>query len=498
MDYTSVRRVGIIGAGVAGLSAARVLIGEGIDCTLYERGAALGGVWTEGYVNFGAQTQRELYELADWPLPAEAPDFTPGPMLQAYLEDYARHFDVFRHIRFSTPVVELRENSDGGWTIASDNSEGSRDEDDFDLVVIATGLFSSKPHLPDFPGRDKFAGEVMHVYEVKSRAPLEGKRVAIVGFGKSAGDIAVESMAVAAATAIIFRSTHWHFPAKLAGLVPFKWGMLGRLTSTLAPPHYQPSGFERFVHSALRPLAWLWWRSVESLLSVQFGLGSRLGTRLSLVPAWPIETGAFVDTLMIPRREFFPALRDGRIEPHRSAVEAYTENGLALANGDSVEADLVILATGWERDHGFLAREMLSRLGLGDDGFYLYRQMVHPDVPGLAFAGYAATFESMLTYGLQARWLGDLVKGRHALPGREEMRAEIAAMKAWKRRMMPPGGTRGALLNMHALHYHDQLMRDIGADPLRKKGVFAPLKEVFVPYEPRDYGAIVSGEWRAN
>jgi hypothetical protein len=44
------------------------------------------------------------------------------------------------------------------------------------------------------------------------------------------------------------------------------------------------------------------------------------------------------------------------------------------------------------------------------------------------------------------------------------------------------------------LHYHDELLQDFGADPLRKTGIFAPLKEVFAPYEPRDYRTIVSGE----
>ena len=63
------RKIAIIGAGVAGLSTARQLIGEGFDCTLFERNAEIGGVWSDGYLNFGAQVQRELYEFPDWPLP---------------------------------------------------------------------------------------------------------------------------------------------------------------------------------------------------------------------------------------------------------------------------------------------------------------------------------------------------------------------------------------------------------------------------------------------
>ena len=70
-------------------------------------------------------------------------------------------------------------------------------QEDFDLVVIATGLYSDIPNMPDIPGREEFEGEVLHISQVKTRAPLEGKRVAVVGYGKSATDAALEAAAVA-------------------------------------------------------------------------------------------------------------------------------------------------------------------------------------------------------------------------------------------------------------------------------------------------------------
>ena len=47
-------------------------------------------------------------------------------------------------------------------------------------------------------------------------------------------------------------------------------------------------------------------------------------------------------------------------------------------------------------------------------------------------------------------------------------------------------------------HYNDELVTDLGASPLRKRGVFAPLKELISPYEPADYRTIVSGEWEGQ
>ena len=94
MELKSVKHVAIIGAGVAGLATAKALQAEGLDCTVFECAERLGGVWADGYSNFGVQVQKELYQFPDWPLPKGTPNFTPGPIFQRYLEDYADHFQI--------------------------------------------------------------------------------------------------------------------------------------------------------------------------------------------------------------------------------------------------------------------------------------------------------------------------------------------------------------------------------------------------------------------
>ncbi len=71
-------------------------------------------------------------------------------------------------------------------------------------------------------------------------------------------------------------------------------------------------------------------------------------------------------------------------------------------------------------------------------------------------------------------------------------------MKEWKRSWMPFSHGRGARLLLHMLHYHDELLTDFGANPRRKTGPFAPLKELIDPYEPNDYAAIMSGRWERD
>jgi dimethylaniline monooxygenase (N-oxide forming) len=496
MDYTETRRVGIIGAGVAGLATARQLTARGIDCTLFERGDVLGGVWAVGYSGFGAQVQKELYEFPDFPLPADTPDFTPGPVIQRYLEDYARHFGVWDHIRFGTSVIEVREPSEvgGSWTIVTERA-GRRREDDFDMVVVAIGLYSSRPHLPSFPGQERFEGEIMHVSSFQEPEQAAGKDVVVVGFGKSATDAALESAAVADRTTLVFREPHWPVPRKLLGVLPFKWAMLSRLTSALIPPYYRPSRAERAVHTLGRPLVWLWWRLVELLLIAQCKLGPKRGRRVSLIPSERVEIDTLGEAVMLPRPELYRSLRDGSIEPQRAEIRAFTESGVVLANGETRSADVVLLGTGWKSDHSFLSADVRDAIGFHRDGYYLYRQMIAPEAPGLVFIGSASTIENIATYSIQARWLAELIAGGHELPGVDEMRRDVRDMRDWKRRVMPFSSARGARLLLHMLHYHDQLLLDMGCDPRRKRGIFAPFKEVFAPYQPGDYRGVVMGQW---
>jgi hypothetical protein len=67
-------------------------------------------------------------------------------------------------------------------------------------------------------------------------------------------------------------------------------------------------------------------------------------------------------------------------------------------------------------------------------------------------------------------------------------------MKIWKQSWMPYSASRSARLIAHTQHYHDELMRDTGGNPLRKTGLLAPLKELIFPYESKDYAEIVSGD----
>ena len=385
------------------MATARELFNNNIECVIYERNSTLGGVWSDGYLNFGVQVQKELYEFPDQPLPEDVPSFTPGQVMHKYLGDFACHYNIIRHIKFNTVVTHVCEIRGPGtrWMVTT-QSNGREKKDEFDVVVICIGLYSNVPNMPIFPNQSKFTGKVIHNSKLKSTQQLAGKKVAIIGYGKGATDAAIESAASADQTHIIFREPHWPIPRKLAGILPFKWGLLHRLNSTLIPPYQYQTPVEKCVHGPGKPLVWLYWRLVEALLYCQCQLGSDFGKRVSLVPDTPIEIDAFGESTMVPKGVFFRCARNNRIRLHRTTIEQYTSTGLKLTDGNDLDIDLVIMATGWATDFSFLDVDVWQQLNPADDGFYLYRHMVNPNVPNLAFVGRASSVSSILTYSLQA------------------------------------------------------------------------------------------------
>ena len=492
----NVRRVAIIGTGIAGLVTTKTLFAHSLECVAFERSDRLGGVWADGYSNFGVQAPKELYEFPDWPMPETAPHFTPGPVFQQYLEDYVDHFEFRSCIRFNSCVTKLEPRSTGhlGWTVTTKGDAGNQQED-FDLVVVATGLYSDVPNKPSFPGETEYQGVILHNSEVKTRDPLRGRNVAVVGYGKSAADIAFEATEVAKDVHMVFREARWPVPRKVAGVLPFKWGALSRMASAFLPLYQRSTAVERCLHSLGKPLVWTFWRIFEIIIRLQCRLGTKIANGQDLVPAAPFEIDTNGEGTMVTVPEFYPLIRNGRVSAHRTEIENYSQDGVVLKDGTELTVDCVVLATGWKNDFGYLSDDARAALGTDDDGFYLYRHMLHPDLPNLAFVGRATAVSYILTHALQARWLAELIEGRVRLPERSAMLREIEAIKTWKRSWMPFSPARSTRLFMHAQHYHDELMKDIGVDPLRKRGLFAPLKELLAPYEPADYQEIVAGNW---
>ncbi len=467
-EWRSVRAC-VVGAGPAGIVAAKVLLENGFDVTVFDKYERVGGIWSPGgcYDGLANQSALRLFEFADLP---NRLHFASAVDSGRYLEDYAATFGVLDRVRPGTEVTSIRP-VDGpgpvgasGWLVDSrptgDEAAPVRRET-FDHVVVASGAHHHV-HLPDLPGRESFPGTVLHANEVRA-GTFTGRRVVVVGGGKSALDLATRAAHEAASATLVQRKVNWMIPERLLlGTVGYKWVLFTRLGESLLPRYHDPACVRPIDRVDERVKRVLWWVVTRDVL-ISTGL-YRLPKRLRPTGALPFH---LAHAGVMPRG-YVRALRRGRLAAEVGAVEAYTDRGLRLANGRDVAADVVVFATGHRRVFPFLDLPVHDAAGR----LRLYRGIVPPGVDRLGFVGFRQVFNNIMGVELTAHWLVRHFLGTLRTTVDERgMREAVDARLAWQERVLP--GTGGYDFGPYDIHCADELMHDMGLPSRRARNLLA-------------------------
>merc|ERR1712151_168048 len=382
-------------------------------------------------------------------------------------------------IRFGMPVKSLEPLKDKqGWAVRFEH-EGTLLLEEFDYCVASTGMYSGNPHVPRHKGAESFKGEILHSCTFLDKEQVKGKRVVVVGGGKSAVDNAVSAAKAGVSSTLLYRDAHWPVPRYLLNLIPFKWGTYSRLGHFMLHASHDMGPLATWFHAVLAPVKWIFWRIVELMFCLQFRLSG------DAVPEIPIEIDLFTGGQIL-NYEFRNMLREGHVHSMKGSIDHFVEDGVVLADGTQIAADVVIYGTGFGKSDKIFDETTQQKLAVERDGLYLYRNIIPAAVPDLAFVGSeVSTFNNILTHGLQALWLQQVVSGEVRLPRRSKMQQVIEKEQAWKRSWMPASSARASIWQLHMMKYHDNLCRDMQV-PHRRKG-FNLLAEIFVPYSAADY-----------
>ena len=155
----------------------------GIGYVLIERSSQLAGSWRHHYDRLHLHTSRAFSGLPHWPMPRSYPRYPARDQVVAYLDAYARHFGIAPWCEVDATRV-TREGAN--WIVST-----SRGDIRCGAVVLATGT-NGEPVIPSWPGLETFEGPVLHSQDYRNGRGFRGRRVLVVGFGNSGGEIALD------------------------------------------------------------------------------------------------------------------------------------------------------------------------------------------------------------------------------------------------------------------------------------------------------------------
>ncbi|XP_062201414.1 flavin-containing monooxygenase FMO GS-OX-like 2 [Phragmites australis] len=222
----AVRTVAVVGAGAAGLVAARELLREGHAVAVFEKSARAGGTWAYDpradadplsrdpgapgavhgslYASLRTNLPRELMGFSGFPLAGrvfagDARTFPGHKEVLAFLDSFAEESGVAARVRLRSEVLRvapLGQDRGERWAVAWRSEDGEVEEELFDAVVVCNG-HCTVPVVPKIQGIDKWRGKQMHSHNYRTPEPFRDQSVVVVGLGASGMDIAREISHVA-------------------------------------------------------------------------------------------------------------------------------------------------------------------------------------------------------------------------------------------------------------------------------------------------------------
>ncbi|MBM3527587.1 MAG: NAD(P)/FAD-dependent oxidoreductase [Alphaproteobacteria bacterium] len=195
----------VVGGGQAGLSIAARLAQLNVDTLIVDRGARIGDNWRKRYHALVLHNQAHVNHLPYMPFPPTWPSYIPKDKVANWFESYAESMEL----NFWTGTEFLGGDYDESarrWIIALRRADGTRRTMRPRHVVLATGA-SGIPIVPDIPSLKKFRGTVMHASEYVDGEAWRGKAALILGTGTSGHDIAQDLHSAGAKPTLAQRGT---------------------------------------------------------------------------------------------------------------------------------------------------------------------------------------------------------------------------------------------------------------------------------------------------
>jgi cation diffusion facilitator CzcD-associated flavoprotein CzcO len=374
----------VVGAGLSGIGAGYHLQTMSPDRSyvILEGRDGLGGTW-DLFKYPGIRSDSDMHTLGfsfkPW---TEAKSIADGPSILQYLKQTVAQFGIDKHIRYGQLVTQAQWSSDDAqWTVTATNkATGVSNTITCSFLFMCSGYYSyKKGHTPEFTGRERFKGTVVHPQEWPLDLDYADKRVVVIGSGATAVTI-VPSMADKADHVTMLQRSPTYMVSR-----PDHDVLANRLRKVLPPK--MAYNLTRFKNTWRQQLVYNKTRTdpdkVKQLLlgGIQLELGADYDIAKHFTPAYnPWDQRL----CLVPNGDFFKSMREGKASVVTDHITSFTETGIQLASGEHLDADIIITATG------------LELVTLGEMDFYVdgnqvdfaktwtYKGFAYSDIPNMA------------------------------------------------------------------------------------------------------------------
>nr|GEY29930.1 probable indole-3-pyruvate monooxygenase YUCCA5 [Tanacetum cinerariifolium] len=314
----------IVGAGPSGLAVSACLREQGIPFVVIERADCIASLWQKRtYDRLKLHLPKKFCQLPKLPFPEGYPEYPTKKQFITYLENYANRFNITPQFNESVKSAKY-DDTCSIWRVKTVSTTGSiRFETEYicQMLVVATGE-NAEGVVPEIKGLKDFSGEVLHVKDYKSGKKYEGKKVLVVGCGNSGMEVSLDLANHNAKPSMVVRSSVHILPREIFGKSTFDLAMILMKWIPLW-----------LVDNILLVLSW-------------FILGATQKYGIKRPSLGPLQLKTYHGKTPVLDIGALEKIRSGDIKVV-SGIKRFNKTSVELVNGDILELDSVVLATGY-------------------------------------------------------------------------------------------------------------------------------------------------------
>lgn len=353
-NITDFYKIVIIGGGFAGLGAAIKLKQAGIDdFILLEKANEMGGVWRENtYPGCACDVPSALYSYSFEPNPNWSRVFAQQAEIKEYLNNTAQKYKILSHVSFNTEALSAKWSDENKcWQINTNQGEIYAQ-----FSIMACGPMH-EPILPNIKGINEFSGSIFHSAQWRHDIDLKNKKIAVIGTGASAIQFVPEIQPIVEKLTVFQRTAQWILPKSDMSLAKPIHTLFKYLPFTQQLLRGGVYGIFESINGGIQsPVAMKQFQRLANM-HLKFTIKDKK-LREKLTPNFIIGCKRILQS-----NNWYPALAESNVDVIASGLAEIQGNTLIAENGESCEADIIILGTGFEIAEPPIAKRVFNRHG---------------------------------------------------------------------------------------------------------------------------------------